>query len=98
MATTTGESTEKLEARKHFPVLKNLENGLTNYGEWSIKAKSRLQRLELWSVIDGVDSTPPVIPELRLTEVREDARDAEGKRLPKVYFPGNEEAVEVATE
>ena len=64
MATSTGDSTEKLDVRKHFPVLKTLDNGLTNYGEWAIKAKSRLQRLELWEVIEGENSFPPVIPEL----------------------------------
>jgi hypothetical protein len=75
MATAITDSTEKLDAKKQFPVLKTLENGLTNYGEWSIKARSRLQRLELWEVIGGERSNPPVIPVLRKTEVRLDAKD-----------------------
>ena len=98
MSSTVADSPEKLDARKTFPVLKTLENGLTNYGEWAIKACSRLQRLDLWRVIDGDASTPPVIPALRSTEVREGVVDEKGNVVPKVTFPGNEEAVKAATE
>ena len=53
MVTTISNSTDNLDAKKHFPVLKTLKNGLTNYGEWSIKAKSQPQRLDLWEIIEG---------------------------------------------
>ena len=43
-------------------------------------------------------STPPVIPALRPTEIREGGQDKKGNAVPKVIFPGNEEAVKAATE
>jgi hypothetical protein len=52
----------------------------------------------MWDVIEGENSTPPVIPTLRPTESREGGRDAEEKPMPKVFFSGNEAEVKAATE
>jgi hypothetical protein len=43
--------------RNKFPELKQ-KDGLSNYGSWAAKAKSRLTNLDLWEIVGGNKIAP----------------------------------------
>lgn len=85
---------ENRESQDRFPKLKNLENGLTNYREWSVKAKSQLQQLKYWDLIEGPNSIAPIIPKLVLPKTYTSV-DSDGQ-TQTITTPGNQDAVDAA--
>jgi hypothetical protein len=79
---------------KKFPELKR-KDGVTNYGAWVVKAQQRLMTLDLWEVVGGTDTKPPIIPKLTRARVMK-GKNAHGMDV-EIHQPGNQVEVEAAT-
>lgn len=66
-----------------------------NYHHWASCTKDRLESLNLWKLIEGPESEPPVIPDLVKEHVHEAVSAADGSKV-KVKVAGNEAEVEDA--
>jgi hypothetical protein len=83
-----------IDTKKHA-LAKLLDNGETNnYPHWANQARIKLKQLDLWKYIEGPESNPPLIPEIR-DETEFEVICADGiKRMAKL--PGNRDEVEKA--
>lgn len=81
---------------KRFELVKLTDaNDENNYVEFEYKARVELRAQELWTYIEGPDSSPPLIPKL-LKEVKVKGKDANGDEHEVIVQTGNEADVKAA--
>jgi hypothetical protein len=72
---------------KSLPLLVD-DGTINNYGEWTIQAQADLESWDLWKhIVDGPDSTPPAIPDLRESVTHERVESSD--EITRFHIPGN---------